>query len=81
MPYATDWERNDRETVAREYASLEHFTPGYDDGQLLKLAADSSLEVISVHNVFWNPLQPMLTAAIEKLDPEVSNRTWLNLKA
>ena len=77
IPYSTEWERNDQATVEREFAAFEHFTPGYDAGQLFKLAADSSLEVISVHNVFWAPLQPMLTGAIEKFGPEVIHR-YLN---
>jgi SAM-dependent methyltransferase len=74
IPYATDWERNNKEVVDLEYQSFGHCTPGYDAGQLTTLAEKSSLEIQSIQNVFWAPLQPMLWAAVEKFGPDVIHR-------
>lgn len=79
VPYATDWERNDKETIQREFSMFGHCTPGYDGAQLQKLATDCSLNVKLIRNVFWTPLQPMLWAAVEKFGPEIIHRYTVEL--
>jgi len=66
VPYASAAERADPALREHEWTHFEHCTPGYDTAQLSEMANGSGLQVIDIAHAFWSPLQPMVSAAVEK---------------
>lgn len=66
VPFATAAEQADAHLCQHEFENYGHFLPGYRPEQLVEYARAAGLVCDAVANVFWSPLQPMLSATLEK---------------
>jgi SAM-dependent methyltransferase len=81
VPFASEAEQADETLCRQEREAHGHVRPGYTAGQLTSLFACDGLEVASVGNTFFTPLQPTIWLGMQHFGPEKMKPYWKEILA